>query len=257
MPVPNNIFQLSENKSKIQNFLNQYLNFGGLVETFNLTNEQKVSYQETLTEKIIINDVLKRFNLKYPDVLKSVSQFLQTNVGNVTSTRNITKWIRNLGEEKKLDSKTVQIYIEYLEKTYLIHKVKKFSYKTKEIFSTQNKYYFVDNLFSQKSDMEDQIENVVFQHFSRKNIKDIYYGRDERGHEIDFVIANQLQALQVCYQLNDTNVIRETKSLNLFNKLNIKSTHSLYLVYMYDQRAQKLYLPNIKLTSLDQLLLDI
>jgi len=257
VPVPNNIFQLSENKSKIQNFLNQYLNFGGLVETFNLTNEQKVSYQETLTEKIIINDVLKRFNLKYPDVLKSVSQFLQTNVGNVTSTRNITKWIRNLGEEKKLDSKTVQIYIEYLEKTYLIHKVKKFSYKTKEIFSTQNKYYFVDNLFSQKSDMEDQIENVVFQHFSRKNIKDIYYGRDERGHEIDFVIANQLQALQVCYQLNDTNVIRETKSLNLFNKLNIKSTHSLYLVYMYDQRAQKLDLPNIKLTSLDQLLLDI
>lgn len=255
--VPNNIFQLSENKSQIQNFLNQYLRFGGLVETFNLTNDQKVSYQETLTEKIIINDILKRFNLKYPDVLKNVGQFLQTNVGNITSVRNITKWIKNLGEEKKLDSKTVQTYIEYLEKTYLIHKVKKFSYKTKEIFSTQNKYYFVDNLFCQKSDMEDQIENVVFQYFSRKNIKDIYYGRDERGHEIDFVLAGQLQAFQVCYQLNDANVIRETKSLDLFYKFNQRSTHSLCLVYMYDQRTLKHDLPNIKLTSLDQLLLDI
>lgn len=257
VPIPNNIFQLSENKSQIQNLLNQYLRFGGLVETFNLTNDQKISYQETLTEKIIINDILKRFNLKYPDVLKSVGQFLQTNVGNITSVRNITKWIRNLGEEKKLDSKTVQIYIEYLEKTYLINKVKKFSYKTKEIFSTQNKYYFADNLFCQKSDMEDQIENVVFQHFSRKNIKDIYYGRDERGHEIDFVVADQLQAFQVCYQLNDANLIRETKPLNLFYKYNQQSAISLHLVYMYDQRTLKHDLPNIELTSLDQLLLAI
>lgn len=257
VPVPNNIFQLSENKSLIQSFLNQYLRFGGLVETFNLTDDQKISYLETLTEKIIINDVLKRFNLKYPDVLKSVGQFLQTNVGNITSARNITKWIRNLGEEKKLDSKTVQIYIEYLEKTYLINRVKKFSYKTKEIFSTQNKYYFVDNLFSHKSDMEDQIENVVFQHFSRKNSKDIYYGRDERSHEIDFVITDQHQAFQVCYQLTDANLIRETKSLDLFYKYNQESINSLHLVCMYDQRTLKHDLPNIKLISLDQFLLDI
>lgn len=255
--VPHTIFQLSENKSLIQSLLNQYLRFGGLVETFRLTDDQKISYLETLTEKIIINDILKRFNLKYPDVLKSVGQFLQTNVGNITSVRNITRWIRNLGEEKKLDSKTVLLYIEYLEKTYLIKKIKKFSYKTKEIFSTQNKYYFVDNLFSQKSDREDQIENVVFQHFSRKNSKDIYYGRDERGHEIDFVLASQSQAFQVCYQLTDANIMRETKSLNLFYKYNQQSTNSLHLVCMYDQRTLKHDTPNIKLTSLDQFLLDI
>lgn len=255
--VPHTIFQLSENKSLIQSFLNQYLRFGGLVETFRLTDDQKISYLETLTEKIIIHDILKRFNLKYPDILKSVGQFLQTNVGNITSVRNVTRWIRNLGEEKKLDAKTVQLYIEYLEKTYLIKKIKKFSYKTKEIFSTQNKYYFVDNLFSQQSDREDQIENVVFQHFSRKNSNDIYYGRDERGSEIDFVLAGHSQAFQVCYQLTDANVMRETKSLNVFYKYNQQSTNSLHLVCMYDQRTRKHDLPNIKLTSLDQFLLDI
>lgn len=257
VPVPNNLYQLSENKSRIQNFLNQYLSFGGLVETFNLTNEQKISYQETLTEKIIIHDILKRFNLKYPDVLNSVSNFLQTNVGNITSVRNITQWIRNMGEEKKLDSKTVQIYIGYLEKTYLIQKVKKFSYKTKEIFSTQNKYYFIDNLFCQKSDLEDQIENMVFQHFGRSNIKNIYYGRDQRGHEIDFVIADQLLAFQVCYQLNDANVNRETRPLHLFSKYHPQSAVSLNLIYMYDQRTLKQNPPNIKLICLDQWLLDI
>lgn len=256
IPVPNNIFQLSENKSTIQSFLNQYLRFGGLVETFNLTDDQKISYLETLNEKIIINDILKRFNLKHPDVLKSVGQFLQINVGNITSVRNITQWIRNLGEEKRLDPKTVQTYIEYLEKTYLIKKIKKFSFKTKEVFSTQNKYYFVDNLFSQKSDVEDQIENVVFQHLARENIQDIYYGRDERGSEIDFIIDNQHQAFQVCYQLTDTNLMRETKSLDLFYKYTQESI-SLHLVYMYDQRTLKRNLPNIQLTSLDQLLLDV
>ncbi len=170
-------------------------------------------------------------------------------MGNITSARNITKWIKNLGNGKKLDPKTVQTYIEYIEKTYLISKVKKFSFKTKEIFSTQNKYYFADNLFCQKSDIEDQIENAVFQHFSRKNVKNVYYGRDERGHEIDFVITDQFQAFQVCYQLDDNNMGRETKFLDLLN--------SSHLIYMHDQRTLKRDFPNIKLMGLDQLLLEI
>ena len=248
--IPKDIFELSENKAAIQSHLNQYLKFGGLVEGFDLAPAQKVSYQETLLEKIIINDIINRFELKYPDVLKIVCQFLQTNTGNITSIRNIVNWIRSLGEEKNVDYKTVQTYIDYLEKTYLISRIKKFSFKTKEIFSTQNKYYFVDNLFCNKSDVEDQIENVVFDHLLRKNSKDIYYGRDERGQEIDFVIPSQNQAFQVCYLLNDTNINRETKTLNIFDG-------DSSLIYMYDQRLVKNDLGNIKLIGLDQFLLEI
>lgn len=242
--IPKNIYELSENRSGIQSLLNQYLHFGGLVETFGLSDSQKISYKETLVEKIIINDVLNRFKLKYPDVLKSVGQFLQTNVGNITSIGNITKWIRNLGDDKKLDYKTVQTYIGYLGKTYLIKKVRKFSLKTKEIFSTQDKYYFADNLFSHKSDIEDQIENTVFQYLSRAKTSEVFYGRDERGREIDFVIPGQSLAYQVCYQLDDTNVARETK-------------FPANLIYMYDHREQKADIPNINLISLDQFLLEI
>lgn len=242
--VPKNIYELSENRPAIQNLLNQYLHFGGLVETFGLSDTQKISYQETLTEKIIINDILKRFSLKYPNILKSVDLFLQTNVGNITSIGNITKWIRNMGEDKKLDYKTVQTYIEYLEKTYLIKKVRKFSFKTKEIFSTQHKYYFIDNLFSYKSDIEDQIENVVFQHLSRTQKQEVFYGRDERGREIDFLVPDKSLSYQVCYQLNDANIARETK-------------FPANLIYMYDHRQKKTDISNIKLTSLDQFLLGI
>lgn len=244
VPIPGNIYELSKVRSAIQSWLNQYLRFGGLVETFGLSDLQKISYQETLTEKIIVNDILNRFNLKYPNVLKSVGQFLQTNVGNITSIGNMTKWIRNMGEDKKLDYKTVQTYIGYLEKTYLIKKVRKFSLKTKGIFSTQDKYYFVDNLFSHKSDIEDQIENTVFQHLSRIKLPEIFYGRNPRGQEIDFMVADQSLAYQVCYQLNDANIVRESK-------------FPANLIYMYDQRSQKHDIPNIKLTSLDQFLLGI
>ena len=242
--IPQNLYELTESRAVIQSNLNTYLRFGGLVETFSLTDEQKISYQETLTEKIIINDILNRFHLNYPNILKNVSQYLQTNVGNITSIGNITKWIRNLGEDKKLDYKTLQTYIGYLEKTYLIKKVRKFSFKTKEIFSTQHKYYFVDNLFCHKSDIEDQMENLVFQHISRTQTPEVFYGRDDRGKEIDFMIPNTSLAYQVCYQLNDTNIKRETK-------------FPANLIYMFDQREQKTEIPNIKLMSLDQLLLEI
>ncbi|MEK7592062.1 MAG: hypothetical protein AAB508_01570, partial [Patescibacteria group bacterium] len=70
------------------------------------------------------------------------------------------------------------------------------------------------------------------------------YGRDDRGKEIDFMIPNTSLAYQVCYQLNDTNIKRETK-------------FPANLIYMYDHREQKTEISNIKLMSLDQLLLEI
>ena len=94
------------------------------------------------------------------------------------------------------------------------------------------------------------VENTVFDHFSKHNFKDIYYGRDDRSQEIDFVIPSQKQAYQVCYLLNDSNIQREIKTLNMFDG-------SSSLVYMYDQRSEKGDLGNIKLIGLDQFLLEI
>lgn len=253
--IPKDIFALTRERPQTQKFLNQYLTFGGLPEVFSLPDEQKSSYQETLTEKIIINDVLGRFNLNHPDQLKSICQFLQTNVGNITSVRNLTAWIKNLGGENDLDAKTVKSYLEYLEKTYLIRKLAKFSLKTKNIFTNQYKYYFVDNLFCQKSDKEDQIENAVWQYLLRGGTKNIYYGRDESGHEVDFVAADTLTAWQVCYQLTDENFSREVKSLEIFKKAHPQA--SLNLVYQFDERLSKKDFPEVKFISLDQLLLGL
>lgn len=257
--IPKNSFEMAENRPSIYNFLNQYLKFGGMVETFALTDPQKALYQETLMEKIIINDILKRFNIKYPSVLKNIGQFLETNVGNITSASNLAKWIRNLGEDKKLNYKTVQTYLDYLEKSYLTQKIKKFSYKTKEIFLTQSKYYFIDNLFCQRCDVEDQIENVVFQHLIRNGAKNIYYGRDKQENKVDFVVRKNsdiLQALQVCYQLTDANLVREIRSLNLFAKYNPQSSEALTLLCMYDERTKREELTNIQLIKLDEFLLN-
>lgn len=253
VPVPKDVFELAKNRPQIEKLLGQYLNFGGLPEVFSLPDDQKASYQETLTEKIIVNDVLERFNLNHPDQLKNICQFLQTNVGNITSVRNLTAWIKNLGGEDDLDAKTVKLYLEYLEKTYLVNKLAKFSLKTKGIFTNQYKYYFADNLFCQKSDKEDQIENAVWQYFLRVGTKHVYYGRDDQGHEVDFVTADNLTAFQVCYQLTDENFSRETRSLEIFKKANPSA--SLNLIFLNDGRTVKTEKPEINFVSLDKLLL--
>ena len=257
--IPQNPFEWAELRSSITFRFEQYVKFGGLPEIINLPESEKLNARNSLIEKIIVRDVINRFKLRYPTILKSLYLYLELHTGDIASSKNIANYIKNQGEIKNLSDKTVKIYLEYLEKTFLVMAIKKFSYKTKEIFSEQKKYYFVDNIFSVLADPEDWLENVVFNHLIRVNDpSNVYYGRDERGREVDFVIRNsdqRLDAIQVCYKLTDDNLDREIRTLKLFSEYNKDRLGKLELVYQFDERSRKSEIADITLIEASHKLL--
>lgn len=247
-----NIFERTHNKLKINKHLDEYLNYGGLSEVFDLPEQAKITYRKSLIDKIILNDIVTRFNLESVELLQNILHFLENNTGHIISYRKIA----NVAQSNE---NTVEQYISHLINAFIIEKLKKFSWKTKSIFDTTKKFFFIDNLFCKYADIEDKLENSCYLYLLRKyGKKNIFLGRDDKGKEVDFVVKkanNTLLAIQVCYELNDKNFKRETSSLQLFEK-HINSPENEYkIIIMYNKTSKKTP-KNIEIINLVDFLLS-
>ncbi|MCF6240445.1 MAG: ATP-binding protein [Bacteroidales bacterium] len=244
-------FTRAENKEKINKYLSDYLNYGGLPETFNLSKKNKMVYRKSLLNKIIINDILSRYNLHSVNLLSEIIYFLEKNGGKIISYRNIA-------QAAKSNENTIETYIGYLNTAYIIEKLKKFSWKTKAVFDKNKKFYFIDNLFCAEATVEKRMENLCYVHLLQNYGKEqLYLGRDERGKEIDFIIKTdkKITAIQVCYELNDENLKREISSLQLMDKHMNNTKKELKIIVMYNN-VSKAIPENIKIEQLKDFLLN-
>ncbi len=232
-----NAFDRSEFKNDMNRLLSEYLNFGGICETFDLPEEAKITYRKSLIDKIVIHDIAERYNLRSFELLRNMMQYLERNTGNIVSYRKIS----NVADASE---PTIEQYISYLENAWIIEKLKKFSWKTKSVFDTSKKFYFIDNLFCHFADIEDKLENVCYQHLARKyGINNVFLGRDDKGKEVDFIVKaedDQILGFQVCYHLTEENLKREVSSLQLLEKHMQNTSVKLFVISMYQSHKASL-----------------
>jgi len=217
--LDNKEISLPEIKGKILNFLSEYITTGGFPEVV-VKNLDTKTYLETLFDAILLKDVVKRHKVRFVPQIYDLAIFL---LSNFSSEFSFTK-IRNiLGFNS---TNTVEKYVRYLEESYLLFILNRFSFKLKEQIKTPKKVYVADNgfilskSFQFSNNIGKFIENFVFCELLRRNYKpniDLFYYKTKNGKEVDFVLkqATKINKLiQVCYNISDTNTKeREIKSL--------------------------------------------
>ena len=128
-------------KSKEELF-NNFLKYGGLPQLLTLPqDEQTISaFLSSIYDTIILKDVLERNKLKNIDLLKRVYAFLCGNVGSITSTNSIAKYIT---KEAKLDTSlrpaTIGNILEMLENAFIIYKANRYDVRGKEVLKSLEK----------------------------------------------------------------------------------------------------------------------
>jgi len=210
---------LPENKGKILNFLFEYITTGGFPEVV-VKNLDAKTYLETLFDAILLKDVVKRYKVRFVPHIYDLATYL---ISNFSSEFSFTK-IRNILRFNSTN--TVEKYIKYLEESYLLFTLNRFSFKLKEQIKTPKKVYITDNGFiSAKSfqlsnNIGKLIENIVFCELLRRNCRaniDIFYYKTKNNKEVDFVLKHATKIdklIQVCYNISDINTKeREIKSL--------------------------------------------
>lgn len=195
--------------SSIQHELNSYIELGGFPEII-VEKENPKIYTRELYKNIIERDVINRYNITYKKTFKEIAMNILRNPARLISYNKIKKHF-NLGSEH-----TVKNYLSYLEETYLVFLVNKFSHKPVEIEKSEKKTYIIDsgiiNILSTKFSKEygHIYENIVAVELLRQksfnpDLK-IYYWKNAQQEEIDFVIKNGVKIeslIQVCYNIED------------------------------------------------------
>ncbi len=226
-----------QHKTEVDRAFHIYLCRGGIAEQFNIDQELAANYKEGLINKIILDDIAKRYQVDKVQVLQQLFQFT---AGNITSTLSVKNTVNRLAEAGvKVTAQTINSYLYYWQTAYAIFKVQKFDYKLSRVFDHMGKYYVVDNLLiSGRADNDEKrLENLVFLELLRRhNHQNIYFGQDKNGYELDFVVDGEQKCFyQVCLELNDHNVSRELGNLHLAQK---HQSGQCRLLYLYDHRSQ-------------------
>lgn len=193
----------------VENF-SLYMHMGGFPEYLKSGDPEQLN---TLYGDILIRDIVARHGIKDVISLQRLANYLTANIGNRISANKLRQPL-SIGA-----TSTVLIWLSHLEQSYLFSFVPMFSYSTKAQLINPRKVYAVDTglvnvlMASKTEDSGRKLENLAYLYL-RAKFREIYYF-DENG-ECDFVVFKngQPQALiQVCYELNPDNLLREISGL--------------------------------------------
>lgn len=220
------------NRERSADSFKEYIRTGGFPEFLKFGNEQ-ILHQ--LLHDIITRDIITRYQIRDYKCLLEMAVFLLTHVGKEFSYTRLKNHF-GLGSVN-----TVINYIGYLENSYLLFTVPKFSFSFTKQRASLKKVYSVDtglakaNSASLTNDKGRLLENIVFLHLKKK-YNEIFYFRN--NFECDFIVKEQgkiTKAVQVCYQLNDDNMKREITGL----KEAMKATNAEEgFIVTFDQKDQ-------------------
>jgi len=202
-----------------QDFIFDYLKWGGFPQRFNLTNEHEIKqYLDNVYDGIISKDILKRNSDIEEYRFKSISSYILANAGKEFSASNITNYFNTVNNKNKIeiDKKTIYNYLEKMEKAYFISRVKRFNIVGKEILKTIEKQYAIDpglrTINTNLVNFEDTffLENIIYNELIVRGYE-VYTGKTYKG-EVDFVALKDMKKcfIQVSYyMINKETIERE------------------------------------------------
>ncbi len=201
----------------------KYVNNSSMPYALKLDNQDEVDkYLDSIYNTIIVKDIAARKKIADTSMLRSVSEFMFSSVGNILSVKKIADTLTSNG--RSISVHTVESYLDSLVESFIFNKVSRYDIKGKQYLASGEKYYATDvtmryALLGRKYiDLGHILENIVYLELVRRGYK-VYIGKSG-DKEIDFVAENRkgVQYFQVAYTVRDKNTLeRELSALESIN----------------------------------------
>lgn len=214
----------SGNELDLANKYRKYIEFSSFPYVLELDENNDIikDYLEGLLNTIVLKDVVQRNKISDILVFKSVLRFIFDNIGSQLSSKKIADTLTSSG--RKVDSKTVEKYLQALMECYVIYQASRYNIKGKEYLKTLDKYYVVDIglryslLGTSFRDSGHILENLVYLELLRRG-QEVYIGKIN-DLEVDFVAMskNNMTYIQVAASTRDEKTLeRELIPLEKIN----------------------------------------
>ena len=197
----------TKNKGLLSKAYEEYFRQGGFPELIS-GEENPKEYISTLIDNIISQDIRKRYKIRNIDALKRLAHHIL----NETPTLIVNDTLQNIIGIKS--ERTIGNYLMYLNQTYLISTISKYSSRSRER-ARNEKSYAIDVAFMDKREnafsgenLGWRLETIVYLELLRRKAgteNDIYYYQG-RSAEADFVVCDGNKTLaiyQVSYDISN------------------------------------------------------
>lgn len=197
----------TKNRGLISKAYEEYFHQGGFPELIS-GEENPKEYISTLIDNIITQDIKRRYGIRNIDALKKLTHHILNETPKIIVKDTILDTI-GIGSERTLSN-----YLVYLNQTYLLSTINKYSAKSRER-TRDEKSYAIDPSFMDKREnafsgenLGWRLETIVYLELLRRKAgteNDIYYFQG-RNAEADFVVCDgniTLAVYQVSYDISN------------------------------------------------------
>lgn len=208
--------QFLKKKNELRNLSLEYLKLGGFPKI--VLTEDELVRKELLTQyfsDILTKDISERHGVKEVGKLKNLALYYVMNFTRGMTFNKVKKFA-----EFNLSLDSIHRFSHYLEDSFLIYFLPRFSYSLKDQMRLERKVFLADNgihneiAFKFSQDKGKLLENAVFGHLKR-SFKEVFFFHEKK--EVDFVCKKDMKVVKLinaCYSLdNKETLFREISSL--------------------------------------------
>ena len=124
--------------------MEEYMTFGGLPMIATMqSNEEKMTYLQTLFKKTYITDILERYKIKNEEELEELINILSSSIGGLINPNKLVNTFKS-GKNVSISPNTISFYLEILQEIFMVEKSIRYDIKGKKYIDTPAKYYFAD-----------------------------------------------------------------------------------------------------------------
>ncbi len=210
---------LPHKKGGLLKLVYDYMVTGGFPEVI-LNDFDFKEYLRILFDAIVFKDIVRRYNVRYPNQIVTLAEYLINNFSRHYTSRKI----KNVLDMKSVT--TVEKYLSYLEEAFLFVYLRRFYYKPTSRIKSPRKVYVIDNGYITSMSLrfsEDRgrlMENLVITELIKQGVRpnvELFYYNTRNNREVDLVIKKGMKVsslIQVTYSLSSqATADREVRSL--------------------------------------------
>jgi len=178
-----NAMSYTAERANIKKYFAEYLRHGSMPEYLVYKNEALL---KRVYENILYRDIVARYDIKQVKTLRELGLYFLSNIGTLFSYNNLKNTL-GVGSMN-----TIKSYSDFLENSFLVFLISRFSYSLKQQFVANKKIYCIDNglaesiAFQFSKNKGKFLENLVFLELKRK-FPEIYYYKTANNLEVDFL----------------------------------------------------------------------
>lgn len=178
-----NALSYTTERATIKKHFSEYLKHGGMPEYLKYKDSTLL---KRVYEDILYRDIVARYDIRQVKALRELGLYLLSNIGGLFSYNNLAKML-GLGSMN-----TIKSYADYLENSFLVSLVNRFSYSLKQQLVANKKICCIDNglaesiAFQFSKNKGKFLENLVFLELRRRH-PETYYYKTANSLEVDFL----------------------------------------------------------------------